>query len=223
MQIAKLIGSVVALTLSSHALAQTHFECGAVACSAFGSGVITAIDDVVVDGKAFNVTFTSTPTSTFLFSSHTAAPGQPLTGVDAANALDAFYSTQQGPVPQDDGPGIFARVAGVAGPEEIFNFVTAYQATSKPGIVEVDITEPFLGGGYQNGPTLVAPNVGDAGPVAGGGPVVTELEAKNPCSFGTCLVWTPIKAAPEISPAPTTAALTLLLGSLVVLRGRRAR
>jgi hypothetical protein len=220
MQIARLLGSVVALTVSSYALAQTHFECGTVSCSAFGSGVITAIDDLVVDGHAFNVTFTSTPTSTFLFSSHTSAPGQPLTGVDAANALDAFYSTQQGPVPQDDGPGIYAKIAGVAHPEEIYDFVTAYQATSRPGIVEVDMTEPFLGGGYH-GPTLVAPNVGDDLPVAGGGPVVTEVG--NPCTFGVCLVWTPIKAAPEISPASTTAALTLLLGSLVVLRGRRAR
>jgi hypothetical protein len=211
----KLIAALGALTLSSLALADTtHFECGAVACSAFGSQPITGIDNVVVDGDHFNVTFSNTQDTTFSFSSLASASGQHLTGVDAANALDAFYATQQGPIPQDDGPGIFAQVGGVD--QEVFNLVTAYQASSTPGIFNLDVTQPFLGGGY-NGPTLVAPDVGDNSPAAGQGPVVTH--AQSIC-FGTCTVWTPI-AAPEISLVSASSELTLLLGCLVVLRGRR--
>ena len=77
---------------------------------------------------------------------------------DAANALNAFYATQQGPNPQDDGPGILAKVGGVE--VDIFDIVTAYQPTSKPGIFNVDLTEPLLGLPYQ--PVLEAnqPNSG---------------------------------------------------------------
>jgi hypothetical protein len=214
MHMVKLIAALGALTLSSLALADTHFECGTVACSAFGNQPITAIDNVVVDGDHFNVTFSNTQDTTFAFSSFAAASGQPLTGVDAANALDAFYATQKGPIPQDDGPGIFAKVGGVD--EEVFNLVTAYHASSTPGIFNLDVTQPFLGGGY-NGPTHVAPDVGDNSPAAGQGPVVTHAES---VCFGTCTVWTRV-AAPEISPVSAPSALTLLLGSLVVLRGRR--
>jgi hypothetical protein len=44
MNIVKILAALGAVTLSSQALAQTHFECGTVACSAFGSAPITAID-----------------------------------------------------------------------------------------------------------------------------------------------------------------------------------
>src|SRR6516164_3446143 len=122
----KMLAPLVALALGNLALADTHFECGTVACSAFGSAVITAIDDVVVGGEHFNVTFSNLMQSTtFQFSSKTAAPGHPLTGVDAANALDAFYATQQGPVPQDDGPGIVAMVDGVS--TNVFYLETAFR------------------------------------------------------------------------------------------------
>jgi hypothetical protein len=214
MHMVKLVAALGALTLSSLALADTHFECGTVACSAFGNQPITGIDNLVVDGDNFNVIFSNTQDTTFLFSSHTAAPGQPLTGVDAANALDAFYATQKGPIPQDDGPGILAQVGGVD--VEVFNVVTAYQASSTPGIFNLNVTQPFLGGGYP-GPTLVAPDVGDNSPSAGQGPVVTHAEG---ICFGACTVWTPI-VAPEISLVSAPAELTLLLGCLAVLRGRR--
>jgi hypothetical protein len=214
MHITKLLASIVALTLSSVALADTHFECGTVACSAFGNQLITGIDNVDVGGDYFNVAFSNTQSTTFLFSSFAAPSGQPLTGVDAANALDAFYATQKGPSFQDDGPGILAKVGGVE--TTVFNIVTAYQPTSTPGIFALDVTQPFLGGGYT-GPTLVAPNAGDSLPFAGEGPVVTH--AQSIC-FGTCTVWTPV-SAPEISPVSAPAGLTLLLGSLLVLRGRR--
>jgi hypothetical protein len=61
MHMVKLLAALGALTLSSLALADTHFECGTVAYSAFGTGAtaVTAIDDVV-DGDHFNVTFSDT-------------------------------------------------------------------------------------------------------------------------------------------------------------------
>src|SRR5271156_4405475 len=126
MHMVKLCAALGALTLSSLALADTHFECGTIACSAFGNQPITGIDNVVVDGEYFNVAFSDTQNTPFVFSSTAAGSGQPLTGVDAANALDAFYATQLGPIPQDDGPGIFAQVGGVD--EVVSNIVTALQA-----------------------------------------------------------------------------------------------
>jgi hypothetical protein len=220
MRMVKLFATLGALMFSSLGLANTTFVCGSVACSAFGTQPITRIDDLVVDGDAFNVTFSNNPNtpSPFLFSSYAAASGQPLTGVDAANALDAFYATQQGPYPQADGPGILAEVGGVD--VEIFNLVTAYQSSSTPGIVNVDITQPFLGAWL--GPVLQAPDIGDASPGAGAGVAVSHISSAARCSFGTCTVWTPI-AAPEISPVSAPSALTLLLGCLAVLRGRRHR
>jgi hypothetical protein len=203
MHMVKLIAAVGALTLSSLALADTHFECGTIACSAFGSGVITAIDDVVVGSEHFNVTFSNTQDTTFAFSSFPAASGQPLTGIDAGNALDAFYATQKGPIPQDDGPGILAQVGGVN--EEVFNIVTAFASTSTPGVVNIDITEPFLG--------ISLP--------AGTGVSAQQVSSGFPCSsFAACTVWTPI-AAPEISLVSAPSELTFLLGCLVMLRGRR--
>jgi hypothetical protein len=202
MKIIKLSAALGALVLSSAAIAQTHFECGSVACSAFGSAPITAIDDVSVDGHLFDVTFSDTQSNTFVFSQYQSTPGHPLTGIDAANALDAFYATQKGPYPQDDGPGIFAKVNGVD--SVVFNIVTAYAPTKTPGITDIDVTEPFLG--------ISAPGETEA----------VAVDSRFLCSqFATCAVWTPV-SAPEISLVSTTSALTLLLGSLAVLRGRRA-
>jgi hypothetical protein len=217
MHMPKLLAALVALTLGNLALADTHFECGTVACSAFGNLPITAIDDLVVGGDHFNVSFSNTQDTTFSFSSFAALSGQPLTGVDAANALDAFYATQKGPIPQDDGPGIFAQIGGVD--VTIFNIVTAYRAAT-PGVVDIDITQPFLGGGHQ-GAILSAPDIGDGLPGAGAGVAVSHVGSGFLCSsFATCTVWTPI-TAPEISPDSAPAGLTLLLGCLLVLRGRR--
>jgi hypothetical protein len=201
MNIVKHLAAIGALTLSSLAVAQTHFECGTVACSAFGSAPITAIDDVVVDGHYFDVTFSNTQGSTFAFSQNASTPGNPPTGIDAANALDAFYATQKGPNWQDDGPGIYAQVGGVD--TEVFNIVTAFAPTKTPGVTNIDITEPFLGISYPGEVEAIS------------------VSSRFLCSsLATCTVWTPV-SAPEISPVSTASALTLLLGSLAVLRGRR--
>lgn len=212
----KLLAGLGALMLSSLALADTTFVCGTAACSAFGNGIITGIDGLVVDGDHFDVTFSTTQSTTFAFSYDSAAPGQPLTGVDAANALDAFYATQHGPNPQDDGPGIIARVQGL-GVVEVYNLVTAYQASTTPGVVDADITEPFLGGGGV--PVKTVPDAGDGLP-GPGQTVVSHDAGGSLCSFGTCTVWTRV-AAPEIDPASATSAITLLFGGLTVLRGRK--
>jgi hypothetical protein len=216
MHIVKLFATVAALIFSGAALADASFVCGPVPCSAFGTGVITGIDDLVVDGDHFDVTFSHAQDSTFAFSYFSSLPGQTVTGVDAANALDAFYDTQHGPIPQDDGPGIIASVDGVT--SVVFNIVTAVGPTSSDGVVAADITEPFLGG-VNHGPISVAPDAGDGSP-GPGQVVVSHANSAGLCSFATCTKWTLI-SAPEVSPSSAISALTLLLGILVVLRGRR--
>jgi hypothetical protein len=203
MNIVKIFAALGALTLGSQALAQTHFECGTVACSAFGTAPITAIDDVVVGGEHFDVTFSNRQDTTFAFSQFPSMTGHPLTGIDAAYALDSFYATQKGPNVFDDGPGIYAQVNGVD--TEVLDLVTAFGTTKTPGIINVDITEPFLG--------IAAPNA-----------QALQVSSGYLCSSGaTCTVWTRIPAsAPEISPVARSSALTMLLGFLAVLRGRRA-
>jgi lipoprotein-anchoring transpeptidase ErfK/SrfK len=203
MNIVKILSALGALTVSSQALAQTHFECGSVACSAFGSAPITAIDNVVVGGEHFDVTFSNTQSSTFAFSQFPSMMGHPLTGIDAADALDAFYATQKGPNIYDDGPGIYAQVNGVD--TEVYDLVTAFGTTKTPGITNIDTTQPFLGINYPNAQA-------------------SQVSTGSLCSSSaTCTVWTRIPAsAPEISIVSTTSALTMLLGFLAVLRGRRA-
>jgi lipoprotein-anchoring transpeptidase ErfK/SrfK len=203
MNIVKIFAALGALTLSSQALAQTHFECGTIACSAFGSAPITAIDDVVVGGDHFDVTFSNKQDTTFAFSQFPSMTGHPLTGIDAADALDAFYATQKGPNVYDDGPGIYAQVNGVD--TEVYDIVTAFGTTKTPGVTNIDITEPFLG--------LINPDA-----------KASQVTSSSLCSSSaTCTVWTRIPAAaPEISVVSRSSALTLLLGFLAVLRGRRA-
>jgi lipoprotein-anchoring transpeptidase ErfK/SrfK len=204
MNIVKILGALGALTLTSQALAQTHFECGTVACSAFDSVPITAIDDVVVGGQHFDVTFSSTQDTTFAFSQFPSTTGHSLTGIDAADALDAFYATQKGPNLYDEGPGIYAQVSGVD--TEVYDIVTAFGKTKTAGITNIDITQPFLG--------LTNPNV-----------QASQVTSGSLCSSSvTCTVWTRIPtAAPEISPVSAASALIMLLGFLAVLRGRGAR
>jgi hypothetical protein len=187
------------------AASATTFMCGSAACSAFGTQPITAIDDLAVRGDYFDVTFSdATPVTTFAFSTSAAAPGQPLTAADAANALDAFYATQMGPEPSADGPGIFALVNGV--PTVVDNLITGDEAGPIRGTFNVIETEPFLGF-----------------PIASQPPLKTVTETTNPCFAGACTQWTPVAAptaAPEFSLSSLPVALTLLLGSLVVLRAR---
>jgi hypothetical protein len=162
--------------------------------------VATGIDDIVVGGGTYNVTFTQTlpPYSLFAFSDQAAAPGQPLTGVDAGNALISFLKTQLEP---DSG-------LVTTGPF----FTVASQVDPVTGLYNLDVLEAVF-----EGTTLTVP--GD------GGVLSTFSEFQNPC-IGECTVWTPVApiaptAAPEISPALAPAGLTLLLGTLAVLRGRR--
>jgi lipoprotein-anchoring transpeptidase ErfK/SrfK len=199
----KILAALGALTISSQALAQAHFECGTVACSAFGSAPITAIDDVVVGGERFDVTFSNTQDTTFAFSQLPSMTGHHLTGIDAADALDAFYATQKGPNLYDEGPGIYAQVNGVD--TEVYNLVTAFGTTKTPGLTNIDMTQPFLG--------LTNPNA-----------QALQMTSGALCSsLATCTVWTRIPAAaPEMSPVSTASALIMLLGFLAVLRGRRA-
>lgn len=198
-----------ATLLSSAASASvTTFMCGNVACSAFGTKPITAIDDLAVRGDYFDVTFSNaTPVTTFAFSTSAAMPGQPLTAADAANALDAFYSTQMGPKPADDGPGILALLNGV--PTVVDNLITGDEKGPIAGTYNVIETEPYLGF-----------------PISGQPPLKTITESADPCFAGACTAWTPVAAptaAPELSASSLPAALTLLLGSLVVLRARQGR
>jgi hypothetical protein len=123
--------------------------------------------------------------------------------MDAADALDAFYATQKGPNVYDDGPGIYAQVNGVD--TEVYDLVTAFGTTKKPGITNIDMTQPFLG--------LTNPNA-------------QALQVSNSLlcsSAATCTVWTRVPAAaPEMSLVSTSSSLIMLLGFIAVLRGRRA-
>jgi hypothetical protein len=205
MHMVKVLAALGVLTLSNLALAQTHLECGNVACTGndpveeVAAGTATGINDIVVDGDAFNVTFTHTlpSLSPFVFSNDAAAPGQPLTGVDAANALQSFLVTQLEPSPQLVAPGP--------------SLITAFQENPTTGIISYDVANTF----FNSVDVPFTPVSVAGGP---GSPVsVTTLGG------GLATIWTPINAiaAPEISPASAPAGLTLLLGCLALLRGRR--
>jgi hypothetical protein len=206
MHMVKVLAALGVLTLSNLALAQTHFECGNVACTSndpleiVADGTATGINDIVVDGDAFNVTFTHTlpSSSPFVFSNEAAAPGQPLTGVDAANALESFLATQLEPSP--------LLVGG--GPD----LVTAFQENPTTGDFTFVVASTFFNSvDVPYTPVSVAAN-GLGSPVS-----VTTFGG------GLATIWTPINAiaAPEIDPTSAASGLTLLLGGLVVLRGRR--
>lgn len=218
--VTKVLVSLGALMLTSAALA-TNFECGRVACSAFGTKTITAIDDLAIDGDYFDVTFSNKPSSLLAFSYGTAGPGQPLTGVDAANALDQFYGTQGNPLdPGADGPGILADIDGRAG--IVNNIVTAFGPFSTlPGTYLLDVTQPFLG--IANPPVKKAPFEGDSLNGVGASVIVTHWA--SPCGPGVCAVFAPIAppVAPELFPAEAPAALTFLFGVVAVLRSRWRR
>jgi hypothetical protein len=214
------LAALGAIAFSSLVHAQTTLECGNVAC--FGNerqdpvewllaGTATGIDDIVVDGDAFNVAFTHTlpSSSPFVFSYDAAAPGQPLTGVDAANALQSFLRTQleANSTLAAGGPGI----------------LTAYQYNPTTGQFLFDADSTFFSSVYSPyTPVSIVPNEGPYYPNL---PVAayeyTVSTNSNVCPVLICTVWTPINAnaAPEISPASALSALTLLLGSILVLRG----
>jgi hypothetical protein len=123
----RFLAAFAAFIVSTQGFA-ANFVCGDVACSPFTtSQPITGIDDLAVGGNLFDVTFSNTLTpSPFLFSYSASGSGQPLTGIDAANALDAFYSSQVGPS-GSAGPGI------ITGTGFVLNYATAYQNSGIPG------------------------------------------------------------------------------------------
>jgi hypothetical protein len=208
----KHILGILLVSSMSPAMAQTTFVCGNVACSPFattGPG-ITGIDDLSVKGVLFDVAFKVDAISTpFAFSYRASSPGQQITGVDAGNALDAFYATQSNGNPGDEGP-----LTNV--------LVTAYKVAAN-GQVEADFVNPFLG--YHEKPTTVAADAGDnqvgsTSVVVGHGSSINWIVN----SYTTQTVWTavpPIKA-PELEPSSLTGALTILFAGIAVYRGRRA-
>jgi hypothetical protein len=210
MQRIKLLGALVALTFSGVGFAQTTLECGNVACAGNDPseelyGTATGIDNIVVDGNTFDVTFTHTLPSSppFLVSNYASAPGQPLTGVDAANALESFLATQLEPSPNLVGGGP--------------SIVTAFGVDPTTGVFSYDVVHTFFLSVYvPYKPVSVVPDE-STGPIA----LFTGSANGNLCPAAICTVWTPISAAPEISPASALSALTLLLGGILVLRGRR--
>jgi hypothetical protein len=229
MHIVKLLAALGALSYSAVVNAQAHFECGSAAC---GSGVTpwdiatayagnpvsppqvyTAIDDLNVRGEVFDVSFSTTaPTSSpFVLSSSAAAPGQPLTGVDAGNAIGAFYASLQPPY---GGPGGYG-IAGDPGPAFITAFKPAGALSAEYyGATELwDVGETFVGAPYER--TLVFGNNGFS---ANGGPGIISNNG-NEVYYTS---WTPV-AAPEMDPLSAMSAMTLLFGGLLVLRGRTHR
>ena len=222
MQTLKIFAALGALLFSSLVHAQAYFVCGDVACPANTDPSLipaTGVNDLVVDGDAFNVTFThALPSSSpFVFSQYAAAPGQPLTGVDAANALLTFYETQLEPSPELVVPGPV--------------LITAFQQNTAAGTLNIDGVGTFFDNELdfpgEPGPVSFAPDIGS------GGPVFTEqyinlnlfpsVPPWNVCAIETyeCTVWTPIAAAPEIDPMFAASGLALLLGGIAVLRGRK--
>jgi hypothetical protein len=193
---------------------QAYFACGCAVLDPWGGGG-GGIDNLNVGGDFFDVTFTSTApaTSPFVLSDSTAAPGQPLTGIDAGNAIAAFYATLQPPYAN----GYF--LAGDPGPA----FITAFGPAGSLSSVFFGSTELF---------DIVETTVGSSGTVTlDGHPYATNsmffnAEGQPLGVIGSgpfYTTWTPIAAiaAPEIDPVSAMSAMTLLFGSLAVLRGRR--
>ncbi len=220
MHMAKLLVALAALSFSTLVDAQAYFECGSVACPGANpwnlavvyagatTSEITGINDLNVGGDFFDVSFTATaPTSSpFVLSQATGAAGQPLTGVDAGNAISAFYGAL---LPPYSGGYDITGDPGAA-------FITAFApagslSTNYFGATELwDVAETSVGGGAV--PTNVFGNNGFS--------ANNKSIVSNNGNEVYYTVWTPI-AAPEIDPGSTMSAMTLLFGGLVVLRGRR--
>jgi hypothetical protein len=212
MQTVKLFAALGALSFSALVNAQAYLECGAAACApninaVFFVGEVTGINDLRVGGDVFDVSFNSTaPTSSpFVLSQTTAAAGHPLTGVDAGNAISAFYGALPPPYGGYD-------ITGDPGPAFITGFAPAgSSSTNYFGATELwDVAETSVGGGAV--PTKVFGNNGFG---ANGQSILDN--GGNEVFYTK---WTPI-AAPEMDPSSATTALALLFGGLAVLRGRR--
>jgi hypothetical protein len=217
MHMVKLLAALGALSFSALVNAQAYLECGNAACGPsvqpWSTSLTTGINDLYVGGNLFDVSFTTTApaSSPFVLSSTTAAPGQPLTGIDAANAIGNFYGGLLPPYAGYD-------ITGDQGPAFITAFAPAGALSSEYfGSTELlDAEQTIVGGGWGGSAAVVGSGFNST--AGGDGPFITA-------DYGVFYtVWTPIAApiaAPEISPASAPAGLTLLLGCLAVLRGRR--
>jgi hypothetical protein len=223
MQMIKLVATLGALTFGSLTSAQTTFECGSVACPGANpfnlalvyagatASEITGIDDLNVGGHFFDVSFTATAptTSPFVLSQNTAAAAQPLTGVDAGNAISAFYGTLRPPY---GGPGGY-NITGDPGPAFITAFAPAGSlSTHYFGATELwDVGETLVGGAAVSTKVFGNNGFGDN----------NQHIVDNNGNEVFYTSWTPV-AAPEMDPVSAISAMTLLFGGLAVLRGRRA-
>ena len=197
------------LLFATTAHAQT-FMCGVSACSQTQIYEVnpTGIENLVVRGQLYDVTFfATTENSPFAFSKLAATGAQPSTVVDAANAINAFYGTQNvGYVAQG---GTF--VVGVQ------PTTTTFYGGALPDGWNLITASPFYG--YTPPNVLFAAQTGDSH--IGFVSLNQENIEANPCSYVTCTTWTSV-GAPELG-GGWAAALTLLAGTLAVgvSRGRR--
>jgi len=179
---------------------QAYFVCPNGPCTdtydaAFGP---TPIDDIKLGGGYWDVTWSITPppTSPFVLSATAAAPGQPLTGVDAANALDQFFDTIPPPVHY-----CCADVGEQA--------ITAFAPGAAPGSGTpflADVAVPTPGYGAQTEYTNVFEIGGDANGQA------------------EYTIWTPVAPpthVPELSGTGLGGAAAMLAFGIAFLRGRR--
>ncbi len=211
MQWPRLSCALGALTLGGLVHASAYLECGSVACSGASNNpfnvAVTGVDDLNVGGRLYDVSFASTQpaSSPFVFSSNAAAPGQSLTGIDAGNAISAFYGALK--PPYGDYP-----FAGDPGPA----FITA-----------------FAPSGAVSGKYFGATTLWDVAETSvGGGPVPAQVFGNNGFNAsGQSIVdnngdelyytkWTAV-AAPEMDPNVLGSGLALLVGGMAILRGRR--
>lgn len=232
----KLVWGLAIALLSEMALAQVnmesqaYLECGNVACDVHSNAPFagaTGINDLNVDGDLFDVSFmgTAPATSPFVLSSSTAAPGQPITGVDAAEAISLYYGALEPPFlggypyAGDQGP-IFITSFGPAG-----SLSSVFTQFGEQPVTELyDAVQTYVGGDYNAGGNFY--NVAEAGTqgnsfsdlrtASGAGPFNAE---SNPVLYTT---WTPI-AAPEIDLSSGSTGIALLLGGIAVQRGRQQR
>jgi hypothetical protein len=241
MQIIKLLAALGALSFTALVNAQGYLECGTAACSpsvnpwsyavagATGAGAITGINDLNVGGDLFDVTFATTApaSSPFVFSSATAAPGQPLTGVDAGAAIADFFGSIAYP---SQAYGGFDYV-GDLGSAYITAFAPAGALSSEYfGATELfDVAETHVGIVDSSVPagTVLQANAAsfdhqvlEVGALQSGYYTSNEQGVQTDNGGIYYTKWTRI-AAPEIDPVSAMSAMTLLFCGLAVLRGRR--
>ena len=198
---------------SAQSESQAYLVCGTVACAphinaVYFVGEVTGIDDLNVRGDLFDVTFTSTApaSSPFVLSSSAAAPGQPLGGIDAANAISAVYGRLSPPY---GGYGF----TGDPGPAFITAFAPAGTLSAAYfGAKELwDVAETSVGGGPVRSKVF-----GDNGYTSSNQHIVSNNGSEVYYTRFTAI------AAPEIDPNSAGSGLALLFGVLLVARGRAA-